>query len=374
MELNVSRDLSLLSQDEVNNLLYRTVTCEDALRYMTEELQIRTFSETLHLFYSGDDLRKKLTDGLYGIERALDGSVSRESISRNIRNWLCGQNMPDRENLFRICFALHLSEQAANKFLSFTSEGGFHLRSPRELCLAFGLRTDKTYSEALGLYKKLRPLSEKPGWEKNIAFTKTVADSFADVTDDTSFLQFYEENYDSLGVMHNTAYCKCFMPFINTLICPDVPSFFEKEKKYSVEEVVDQYLRISIPPGKSRANYSLIQGVVRKYWPNTASITRMRNRTEDVSRKILLLLYLVTDGHSSADDGLSETGELSLGERFETHFWKLNAMLNDCGFSLLDPRGIFDWLVLFCLKADGDELMSERLSDLLSRLYSSEMN
>ena len=358
--------LSMLSQREIDNILYRDVTFEEALRYLNEDLCIRAFAETLAAFYDGD--RQKLTDGLWEIERSLGRPVSRDSIARNVRNWLGGKVAPDRENLIRMCFALGFSEETAGAFLSFTSDGGFHMRDPRDLAFAYGLRAGKSYAESMKLFDSLKP-PDTDVREQNGVYTRTVADAFLQASDDASFLRFYEENRGALGAMHNTAYEKCFLPFMDTLICPDVSELFDPERKYSVEEVVAEYLRMNIPFERERSRCSLLQRTVRKYWPNVSSVTKMRGRAEDVTRKILLLLYLVTDGSRGAEDAWDDD-ELSRAEQFENHYWKLNAMLEDCGFSLLDPRRVFDWLVLFCLKANEDELMGERLQGLLDQIFS----
>ncbi len=364
--------LSMLSQNELNSLLFQVITFEDALRYLNEELQVRTFTETVSAFSNLQDerdLRRYLNEGLCDIETSLGTTANSESISRNSRNWFSGKTLPDRDNCIKICFALGLPEQASKAFMMFATEEGFHFRNPQDLAILFGLRTQMNYAEALSLFHSMKPvtISTKPDCEP--VFTKTVEDAFAQVYDRATFLQFYEESYAALGNMRNTAYYKCFMPFIDTLICPQVSDYFEKERKYSVEEVVDHYLRMHIPLEKSTAKYAVLQRTIRKYWPNTASIIRMRNRTENVTRKILLLLYLVTGGHQSNEREGYTYDDLCDTEQFEAHFWKLNAMLSDCGFSLLDPRNMFDWLILYCLKVGEDELMSERLQGLLSRVF-----
>lgn len=360
----IERTFSNLSQTEFRNILTQAITFEDALRYMTTDLALRTFAETLGAFYPASGLKQRLLDGLCKIDNAHGGSGS-ETIARNVRNWLGGKAAPERENLFKICFALGLGESEANVFLATAGDGGFHLRNPRDLAFAFGLRAGKTYAESAALFNGLEPppVNPKP---TAIVFTKTIADTFACVTDEVSFMAFYRENLNALGILHNTAYHKCFAPFMNMLIMPDVPQYFERERKYSVEEVVETYLRMNVPFDRKTSKYALLQRTIRKYWPNAVSITRMRSRAEDVTRKTLLLLYLVTGGHTAREDALSEA------EQFESHYWKLNSMLNDCGFSLLDPRNAFDWLVLFCLKADGDELMGERLQGMLNLLFAAE--
>ncbi len=363
--------LSMLSQNELNSLLFQVITFEDALRYLNEELRIRTFAETVSAFTNLQDerdLRRYLNESLCDIETSLGASANSESISRNTRNWFSGKTLPDRDNCIKICFALGLSEQASKAFMLFATEEGFHFRNPQDLAILFGLRTRMDYAGTLSLIQSMKPVSLNAEPDGEPVFTKAVEDVFSQVYDRDAFLTFYEENCAVLGNLHNTAYYKCFLPFMNTLICPQVSDCFEKERKYSVEEVVHNYLRMSIPLEKTTAKHAVLQKTIKKYWPNTASIIRMRNRTEDVTRKILLLLYLVTGGQTHAPECCSDD-DLYDTEQFEAHFWKLNAMLSDCGFSLLDPRNMFDWLILYCLKVGEDELMSERLQGLLSRVF-----
>ena len=98
----------------------------------------------------------------------------------------------------------------------------------------------------------------------------------------------------------------------------------------------------------------------------------MLARKLDVSRKTLLLLYVATEG---LDDGAIEEAmgwePDSPDEILEEHVWNCNLMLHECGFSPLDPRSPFDWLVLYSLRpGDGeDESMSDRLSQVLALLF-----
>jgi hypothetical protein len=100
----------------------------------------------------------------------------------------------------------------------------------------------------------------------------------------------------------------------------------------------------------------------------------MRIREEDVTRRVLLLLYLITEGGISNEDSdaylLDE--DFTDEERFEEHYWRLNSMLNDCGMGKIDPRNVFDWLILYCLKSSEDEAMSERMQTVLDIIFGME--
>ena len=95
----------------------------------------------------------------------------------------------------------------------------------------------------------------------------------------------------------------------------------------------------------------------------------MKNRTEDVSRKVLMLLYIVTGG--SFEEAYDELDEeyISAEEVLEEHSKRLGRMLTDCGMSPVDPRNPFDYLVLYCLKPEGDDFMSERMEQMVQALF-----
>lgn len=361
--MQTDRGLTVLSDNEINRLLNESVSAGDAYRYMTEGLRIRTFPEILSLYYDGD-LKSDLIEGL----RLIDSALSKESAARKVRDWLSGKYMPsERADLIKICFALNFDEPKANGFLSTTADGGFHLRNPQELAYAYCLRTGQSYGEAVSLIAGLKPLENIEG--KSFAMTKTVADAFQNVYDDEAFHRFYSAQYDNLGRLQNTAYSR-FLFFLNLLIDPSAPLYTERDEKYSVDDVVETYLRMNLPLDKRTAKMTLLQKTIRKYWPNATNVLRMRNRDEDVTRRILLLLYLITEGAAPDDDEFDD--ETTERERFDEHYWRVNSMLHDCGMSRLDPRSVFDWLVLYCLKTGGDEAMSERMQGVLDLIFRAE--
>ena len=361
--MRTDHKLTVLSKNELDRLLSQNVSAGDAYNYISEGLRIRSFRETLSQYYSGD-LKSGLTDGLKLIEKNLSG----DSVARKVRDWLSGKYVPDeRADLIKICFALGLCEIQANGFLSMTADGGFHLRNPEELAYSYCLRVGKRYAEAASLIAGLKPLDSAAG--KSFSMTKTVADAFQNVRDDKAFHRFYEEQYDNLGKFHNTAYSR-FLFFLDMLIDPSTTIHTEPEQKYSVDEVVEIYLRMNLPLDKQTAKMTLLQKTIRKYWPNATNIIKMRSRAEDVTRRALMLLYLVTEGAIPDDGGYNE--ELTERELFDEHYWRLNSMLHDCGMSRLDPRGVFDWLVLYCLKTDGNVAMSERMQNILGIVFGTE--
>ena len=131
---------------------------------------------------------------------------------------------------------------------------------------------------------------------------------------------------------------------------------------------MEEYLSMQMPSGKDRSGYSVCQKLIKRNWPNTTALKNIRAGREDVPRKLLLLLYVITE--NVVDEEYSEFDEdyFDLADRLEDHWWVLNAILNDCGMATLDPRNATDWLVLYALTAT-DEAMSERMEQVIEAMF-----
>lgn len=371
-----------LSQQEYDNIRFRSITAEEAFSYLQSGITPRNFSDTLAKFYAGEDLKERL------IERLLEynpGSV-RDSISKKVRGWLNGGYEPsDRETVLQICFALDLDENSANEFLGFTSDCTIHYRNPRELSYAFALRTGMGYADAVKLYESLPPIpeSKETSLKNEKVYTETIFNDFYKVKTPLQFKEFINTNLDNLGRMHNTAFYY-FKTMIDCLKAPDeyLGYLFDKDEDWkksevlSIEAITERYLRMNVPSGASKGKATPVEKLIKQYWPSATSIKCMCSRTEDIKRKVLILLYIITEG--IADDVnwsmITDEDQLSPEELFEEHFDRICIMLYDCGMALPDPRNLFDWVALYSIKMNHDEAMSDELQAILSRIFNTETN
>lgn len=343
----------------------------EAVRFFSQDLCPRTFGEVLARIMERQGVdREGLIDRLWALR---GGDIQRESVRRRVAMWLGAAQPAEREELFQLCFALGLDETGARAFLRCTQDGDFHLREPREAGYLYGLRAGRSYGRVRALLGQLG-WADGPfpsgGEEDGRIYTRTVADAFALVRTDEDFLAFCQANRDRFGSLHNTAY-GYFVRFFAALADPDVPLGAEEDETYSIERVVDLYLRPGLPSGRKTTGFTAAQKAVKRLWPNATAIKNMRARKLDVTRKVLLLLYLATEG---LDDGAMDEAmgwaPASPAERLEEHAWNLDLMLHECGMSPLDPRNPFDWLILYSLRSDGEEeAMRDRLTAVLTALF-----
>lgn len=343
-------------------------TPEKAAEFLREErIDIRTFSETLRALYPLADLQPRLIREF----SSLPGDTGPESALRKVRNWLTDKHMPtDREDIFRIAFALGLSEGGVNRLLGQSTGCGIHYRDGRDVIYAWFLRNAGTYGQARKFYASLPPVlfpdAVPPGAGTNV--THDLQESFMMVHDTQALRALYESKLELFGNLHLRAY-GYLDKYMRQLRTPTAQTGGRAEASYSVEEVTDLYLTMSMPRSRPRSDLTVTQKLIKHNWPNPTYLKNICARKEDVPRKLLLLLYLVTE--NVVDSGYSEYDEpyITASERFEQHWWTLNAILNDCGMPPLDPRDPTDWLTLYALASDS-EPMSERMAAVIERLFS----
>lgn len=363
-------DLTKASAHEYDNILHGNMTPSIAAEYLREgRIVLRTFGDVLHDVYHLPDL----FDRLVSFYMAEGDEQNLASTQRKIRNWIADRHPPqNREDIFRIAFALELDESRLNFLLGMCDDYGIQYRNGRELVLAWFLRTGGKYRDAIAFYEtlpKTEPLEQVDDKSLN-NLTHEIHYGLARVGNLDELRAFYIGNINNLGNMHLRAYFY-FESFLNQLLRPSPQWNETQEENYSVERVMDVYLSMHMPSGKRRDNYTIVQKLIKKNWPNATSIKNIRCHKEDVSRKLLLLLYVATENEGIGDDDYYDYYDetLTVEQRIEDHWWTINAMLNDCGMVPLDPRNASDWLILYAISTDDDTPMSERLEQVIEHMF-----
>lgn len=320
-----------------------------AREYLESGIHTRTFSETL-LQYSGLSDAAQLRLKLFRLQD-FEGEPSGDSLRRKIDNWLKGKTTAtSREQLIRICFALDMDLESAQNFIATVGEGGLHYRNPVELTWLYGLRNRMDYNRVLNLQRMIACV--RIGGEGT---TAEIMEEFSKVRTVDEFVLFVSRKARSLGRLHNTAY-RHFRRLLAILTGPESSPNGVEEETYTVRDVVRMYLRM---PGQA-ARGGVVASILNRHWPDEVLISRILTRQVDVPRKVLTLLFLVTDG---GDDDASDSDDPA--ELFADRYRRLNLLLDECGFCQLDPRNSFDWLALYCMYCDEDTEVSERMRQVL---------
>lgn len=358
-----------ISAKQWDYVIQANLTAREAVEYLKHNMRVRTFTEIVREVY-GDGLREEtLFQGLYKISLLEESEkVHPASIRRKIRNWMNQQNMPtNREEVFRICFALGLDLEQSEKMLCRLTEQGIHYRNRREVIYAYCLKYHMDFENALLLQRQFGDKSgegEKSEEVGNTPMTHIMKSEFRKLQAEEDLFTFIMKYRTDMGDIHNTAY-SYFCKMLNILSGEEL----EGEEKYSMENIMEYYLRFNMPLDKKTSGYSNVQKVIKKYWPGIRSIKAMKSRKEDITRKVLLLLYIATGG--VWDEQYDETDEAYTdGSQFlEFHCKCMNRMLKECGMNRIDPRNIFDYLIIYCLRPEDDMFMSDRLASVISQIF-----
>lgn len=357
--------LTYASAHEFDRIRSGEMTPAIAAQYLQDErIPLRSFCDVLRDMYPYPDLALRLVS-------AFQGDDASRSAGRKVSNWLSGASRPTaREDVFRIAFALDLSEEQANRLLGICTEYGIHYRDGRDVVYAWCLRRDMGYLEARTLFASLPPVprsAELPPGDP-CTTTRQLQNIFALAQSVEDLRECYIANLNRFGTLHLRAY-RYFSKYMRNLIRPTVSWEDVPEEQYSLETVMSTYLSLRMPSGKSRSGYSLTQKLIKQGWPNATALKNIMAQRADVPRKLLLLLYIITENVTDGEYSEMDEDYASLEDRLSDHWWVVNAMLMDCGMPVLDPRNAFDWLILYSLTASGDESMSERMEQVIDKLY-----
>lgn len=352
-------------------------SAEQAVRLLRENGHFRTLADTLRAFSGCDNPKPMLAEGLMKYNPA----ANPDSVNKKIGNWMSGRtNTVSKADAFVLCRVLCLSLDQSDAFLKTITGEGIHWRDPEEIIWGYSIaqRLDAGQTQALlqqlaeGKKRAKKEPAPGPG-----SFTADVREKLQPLLYQSpeELIRFLSREGSHLGAFHNTAY-QLFMGYMQLLETGGTEPQAGSEAKMSSRDILETYLYRQLVPvvkredAKERGAFSAVQRSIRVNWPDEATISRMKKRELDVTRKVLILLFLATDGSESEFEELDEDEDiLTRDEIFQNIYTRLNRMLQACGFQLLDPRSPFDWMVLYCICVDDLWDVDQRLKDMLRSAF-----
>lgn len=377
--------MTQLSQTVYEKATSGQLTIHEAIDFLEKEARVRSLGDKLEKFSHGRDLRQTLIDGLLHNHPGM----GRDSVERRVRGWLAkdSKRSVKKQDAIEICFILKLSVEEADRLVSLISEEALHWRNPDEIVYIFALKQGMDYLEAQELNQSMAKLLAGVTETRDLAedsFTPIIRTEISALGSREELADYLQHSVARLGRYHNNAY-KLFMEMLDVLEHPQFDEEIQRAEVFeaerlSIRDVLREYLyeqNVLYAKEKARAGkkekkenkaardnkdnqsdkdqasnavvLSAIQESVAANWPDETTISKMKSRKTDVTRKALILLFLATDSGVNAEDEEYGEYELTEDEVFEDLHQRLNDMLLLCGFSALDPRAPFDWLILYCI-------------------------
>ncbi|MCU6685175.1 hypothetical protein OCV99_01165 [Dorea acetigenes] len=382
------KNMTELSQYNYNEAAGEDRSIQEAIAFL-EHADMRTPWEKIEKFSHGKELQKLLVEGL--LEH--DPSQKRESVARRVRGWMkytMNQTIKKKDAI-ELCFILGLSVEEADEFVALVSEEGLHWRSPDEIVYIFALKQGMSYQEAQKLNEEMKRKlstvreSREPAQD---SFTPVIRAEVAALRTREELEDYLTEAVPRLGRWHNNAY-KLFMEMLEILEHPELDEIERRaevfeEERLTARDITREYFygdhvlyakeqvragKKKEDSGKEKLTFTEIQKNISSGWPDDVALSKMRNRKMDVTRKVLILLFLATDPGSLPEDEEDLEWEPSGEESFEDLYCRLNDMLLQCGYRALDPRSPFDWMILYCIH-EGDMVdVSARLRAMIRAMF-----
>ena len=403
---------------------------QEALNVL-ENGNFRTLGDVLRSCAGQENPKDMLVEGLL---KNHPGS-KRDSISRKVRNWLTGRTLSvEKTEGFELAQIMGLTLNQTDEFLRMALGEGIHWRQPEEIVWSYSIQNQMNYSDTCCLLKQLqKTLSAEPKIEDRPGvFTGDIQETLTPLVfcgSEEELLRGIREQQGVMGRFHNTAY-DLFMSYFRQLEtgktlqereqekeiqaqitkleelkkhCPgsvDGQAVREKtdqlrkelnrEKVMSSKEVLKNYIyynhiyrELGKEPKQKAAGSSpmvkrkithKIQKTIAAGWPDEINVSKMKNRRMDITRKALILLFLAADdgGAAHLETEYGEEVDLTRDEMLEEISTRMNQMLHVCGFSGLDARNPFDWMVLYCICEEDIFEIDHKMSQILSAIFPEE--
>lgn len=384
--------------EEIFDQSRKAGSVEEAVDILLTYQHFRTLGDVLRKFLPDPDLKGCLVAGLC----RWFPEDKPEAIDRKVRNWLNGKTQAlSKRDAYVISRVLHLPLEQANEFLQYATGESIHWREPEDIvwCYSIVHNLDPAHTALLmEQAKAILAAASEP--EEKTSYTADVQEKLLPVLyeDEAALLKFLETERSHLGTLHNTAF-QLFENYMEVLkkgyseygmeerfkemtkadkkaaqALADGDVGPRKAEEITVRDVLETYLYRKLVPVQARGTakaaetFSAVQRSIRQNWPDEFALSKMESRKQNVSRKVLILLFLATDGTGSDFDELEEPE--TVDEVFQSVSTRLDEMLDACGFPPLDPRNPFDWMILFCIASGDLWEIDARLGAMLTSMFS----
>lgn len=365
---------------ELSSQMYQSaVTVQSvpqAVAVLKSSGSFRTLGDVLRSYAGCDNPKNLLVEGLLRNHP----EAGRDSVDKKVRNWLSGRTRTiGKRDAFELCQILGLDLERADAFLRLVVGEGIHWRDAEEIIWGYAILHGLGYGVTCALLSRAPDLEKRPKAAQQAAPESFTADVRAKLQpvlyrSPDELLEYLGENRDALGTLHNTAY-QLFMQYMQLLETGGIADGLEDGEKMSSRQILEQYMYRHLTPvakrgeAKDKSAFSDVQRSIRMNWPDEVTISKMKSRELDIPRKVLILLFLATDGSETEYEEDEDEEPLTRDEIFQSIYTRLNRMLHACGFQQLDPRSPFDWMVLYCICVDDLWDVDQRLRDMLRAIY-----
>lgn len=284
---------------------------------------------------------------------------------RSVKKWLKGTvTTPiERENVYKICFALNFSlSQTATFFYQVYFDRPFNTRNISEAVYLYCMNCGKSYSDAQTLITAVNGRI-RTATGNRVESTLHLSTSFLAIRTDEEFLSFCEENAASFSGGNQTA-LKKFEELLKKATelsgCSSVEKLLETLYGFNIRGVKKtQFIDLELYPKAFYQNF-----------PKGIAFTQAKQGTasSDTLRKLLIFLqfYIVS---------LKLAEENEADDPYDDFMSEIDDMLYECAYVPLYARNPYDMIFFLAAAAEDDGSKNpwlEQLHNVLSFVFTGE--
>lgn len=329
------------------------------LDFLNDEDEFRTFGDGLITLISKKYQDVDLTDAskfLAAMCKENDMDINAIASRNTLKNWFEGDKRPkkgeaDREHMFALSFALNFTtEETAELFHKVYLDRAFDFRNEKELVYYFCISNNKSWFDAQAIIGSIEHLE---GSDDKTVYTSVIKKDVDTFTDEAQLLTYIKNHRHNLEQSNKTAKEHLARLLAETKELVRIEATLpEHEGQYNgmwkKEDTVSTNFMYSVitdtTPSSSKGTTTVFKNArlpkeIKNRFPEATSFAEKEPTYESI-RKMIILLFSYAFWYQVQWQNV----QIDIDDYTE----QLNALLNECGMSLLYYGNPFDWLFLYC--------------------------
>lgn len=356
---------------EIENRMWDTWNIYDdtddystVIDFLNAEDGFRSFGEGLVSFMQRKDPSMNTEKAMAHLVACCENnSVDEHDIGsiNTLKSWFRGGPRPkkgedSRETMFAIAFALRLTtDETAELFHKVYLDRAFNFRNEKELVYYFCLSNNKTWSDAQRIIASIEHTELSEDATIYTTAIRNEIDSFTDENELLAYIRTHRHNMEQSNVSARENLEKLLTEAKKyARMEASLPAH---EGQYSGqwknEDTVSVNFMYSVitetTPSTKKGTTTVFKNArlpkeIKSRFPEAGSFSEKNPTYESIRKMIILLFSYVFWYHIQWD---------KLEADIEDYTDQLNALLNECGFSMLYYGNPYDWLFLYCTVSEN---------------------
>ena len=335
-----------------------------AIDFLNAENGFRSFGEGLVAFMQKKDPSMNLDKAMeYLISCCENNGIDKHEIGsiNTLKSWFRGGPRPkkgedSRETMFAIAFALRLTtEETAELFHKVYLDRAFNFRNEKELVYYFCLSNNKTWSDAQRIITSIEHTELSEDATIYTSAIQNEIDRFMDENELLAYIRTHRHNMEQNNVSARENLEKLLTEAKKYARMEAALPAHEGQYsgQWKNEDTVSVNFMYSVitetTPSAKKGTTTVFKNArfpkeIKNRFPEAGSFSEKNPTYESIRKMIILLFSYVFWYHIQWD---------KLEADIEDYTDQLNALLNECGFSMLYYGNPYDWLFLYCTVSEN---------------------